>query len=147
MIAGWLCFWHSGFEYLVAYSDPYPLARGTLGRGATLAKTLMRDEQVFLSHHFHISFIGCFFNIALNIIFVFTFLSYLDSLMYNTFVLCSRGATHAKTLMRDQHSAFNGIYFFVALFFPPHDIPKNPTPCSVAFDPYWGLHLTVKPAV
>ena len=76
----------------------------------------MRDEQVFLSHHFHISFIGCFFNIALNIIFVFTFLSYLDSLMYNTFVLCSRSATHAKTLMRDQHSAFNGTNFFAALF-------------------------------
>ena len=68
--------------------------------------------------------------------------------MYNTFVLCSRGATDAKTLMRDQHSAFNaGIYFFAALFFPPPNIPKNPTPCSVAFDPYWGLHLTVKPAV
>ena len=67
--------------------------------------------------------------------------------MYNTFVLCSRSATDAKTLMRDQHSAFNGTYFFAALFFPPHDIPKNPTPSSVAFDLYWGLHLSVKPAV
>ena len=120
-----LYFWHSGFEYLVAYSDPYPLVRGTLGRGAKRAKTLMRGEQVFLSHHFHISFIGCFFNIALNIIFIFTFLSYLDSLMYNTFVLCSRGATDAKTLMRDQHSAFNGIYFFAALFSLHMKSPKT----------------------
>lgn len=96
--------------------------RGTLGRGATRAKTLMRDEQVFLSQHSNISYIGFFFNIALHIKFVFTFLSYQDSLMYNT---CSRGATHAKTLMRDQHSAFNGIYFFAALFSLHMTSPKT----------------------
>ena len=79
--------------------------------------------------------------------FVFTFLPYLDSLMYNTFALCSRGVTHAKTLSRDQHSAFNGTYFFAALFSPSHDIPKNLTPSSMAFHPYGGLHLSVKPAV